>query len=78
MLSKASSVLVAGKNLDKRRQEQDKTWQYYSMVFQITKMKEDIKRLHMKFCPEFPNISFNSENVARDDIRELLGTYTVR
>ncbi|XP_076084571.1 uncharacterized protein LOC143055320 [Mytilus galloprovincialis] len=77
MLSNAKSVLAAGQNLDTRRQGQDKTWHDDSMVHQITNMKEDIKRLHMNFCPEFPNISFNSKYVARVDIDELIGTYTI-
>ncbi|XP_071144037.1 E3 ubiquitin-protein ligase TRIM71-like [Mytilus edulis] len=77
ILSAAKSVLVAGQNLDKRRRDLDKTRPDESMVQQINTMKEEINRLHIDSLPEFPKISFDSKTVTEDDIRQLIGSYTI-
>ncbi|CAC5424571.1 unnamed protein product [Mytilus coruscus] len=77
MLSDAKSVLVAGHNLDKRRKDLDKTKQDGTMVQQIKTLKEEINKLPIVSFPEFPKISFNRKCVTEDDIKQLIGTYTL-
>ncbi|XP_052086618.1 transcription intermediary factor 1-beta-like [Mytilus californianus] len=77
MLSEAKSVLVAGQTLDRRRQELDKTRHDGTLVQKMKNLKEEINKLHLYSLPEFPNISFNPKSVAEDDIRQLIGTYTL-
>ncbi|XP_063406179.1 E3 ubiquitin-protein ligase TRIM45-like [Mytilus trossulus] len=76
-LSAAKAVLVAGQNIDKRRQDLDKTRPDETMVQQINKIKEEINKLNINPLLEFPKISFDSKVVTEDDIRQLIGTYTV-
>lgn len=77
-LSAANSILVAGQNLDMRRHGLDKTRLDDIMVQQINEMKEEINKLHIDPLLEFPKISFHSKAVTEDDIRQLIGTYTLR
>ncbi|XP_063406009.1 E3 ubiquitin-protein ligase TRIM45-like [Mytilus trossulus] len=77
MLSDAKSVLAAGQTLDRRRHELDKTRQDGSLVQQINNLKEEINKLHITSLPEFPIISFIHKSVNEDDIRKLIGTYTI-
>ncbi|XP_071141928.1 E3 ubiquitin-protein ligase TRIM71-like [Mytilus edulis] len=77
MLSDAKSVLFAGQALDRKRNELDKTRQDESLVQKINNLKEEICKLTMNSLPEFPNISFKRKSVAEDDIRQMIGTYTI-
>ncbi|CAG2210563.1 unnamed protein product [Mytilus edulis] len=77
ILSAAKSTLVAGQNLDRRLDSLDKARQHETMVQQINKMKEEINKLHIDSLPEFPKISFDSKAVTEDDIRQLIGSYTL-
>ncbi|CAC5424584.1 unnamed protein product [Mytilus coruscus] len=77
MLSDAKSLLAAGQNLDQRRKGLVKTRQDGTMVQQMKNLKEEINKLRIKSLPEFPNISFSRKSVAEDDIRQLIGTYTI-
>ncbi|XP_071142876.1 E3 ubiquitin-protein ligase TRIM71-like [Mytilus edulis] len=77
MLSDAKSVLVGGHSLDKKRHELDKTGQDGNLVQKINNLKEEIDKLTINSLPEFPNISFSRKAVAEDDIRQLIGTFTV-
>ncbi|XP_071144038.1 E3 ubiquitin-protein ligase TRIM71-like [Mytilus edulis] len=76
-LSATKSTLVAGQNLDKRRRDLDKTRPDENMVLQMKKMKEDINKLRIDSLPQFPKISFQSKAVTGNDIRHLLGSYTL-
>ncbi|CAG2230028.1 unnamed protein product [Mytilus edulis] len=76
MLSDAKSVLVGG-HLDIKRHELDKTRQDGSLVQKINNLKEEIDKLTINSLPEFPNISFSRKAVAEDDIRQLIGTFTI-
>ncbi|XP_063406065.1 E3 ubiquitin-protein ligase TRIM71-like [Mytilus trossulus] len=76
-LSDAKSVLAAGQTLDRRRQELDKTRQDGSLVQQINNLKKEIYKLHINSLPEFPIISFQQKSVTEDDIKQLIGTYTI-
>ncbi|VDI29176.1 Hypothetical predicted protein [Mytilus galloprovincialis] len=78
MLSDAKSVLVTGQTLDRKRKELDKTRQDGSLVQKINNLKEEIDKLTINSLPEFPNISFSRKAVAEDDIRQLIGTFTIR
>ncbi|XP_063405980.1 E3 ubiquitin-protein ligase TRIM71-like [Mytilus trossulus] len=78
MLSDAKSVLDDGQTLDKKRKELDKTRQDGSLVQKINNLKEEIDKLHINSLPEFPNITFSRKSVAEDDIRQLIGTYSIR
>ncbi|CAG2238425.1 unnamed protein product [Mytilus edulis] len=78
MLSDAKSVLVGGHTLDIKRNELDKTRQDGSLVQKINNLKEEIDKLHINSLPEFPNISFSRKAVVEDDIRQLIGTFTIR
>ncbi|XP_071141957.1 E3 ubiquitin-protein ligase TRIM71-like [Mytilus edulis] len=77
ILSAAKSTLVVGQNLDRRRLDLDKARPDETMVQQINKMKEEINKLHIDSLPEFPKISFDSKAVTEDDIRQLIGSYTL-
>ncbi|CAG2219116.1 unnamed protein product [Mytilus edulis] len=77
MLSDAKSVLVGGQTLDRKRNELDKTRQDGSLVQKINNLKEEIDKLPINSLPEFPNISFSRKSVAEDDIRQLIGTFTI-
>ncbi|XP_052086617.1 E3 ubiquitin-protein ligase TRIM71-like [Mytilus californianus] len=77
MLSDAKSVLAAGQNLEQKRKGLDKTRQDGTMVQQMKNLKGEINKLRINADPEFPNISFNRKSVAEDDIRQLIGTYTI-
>ncbi|CAG2209537.1 unnamed protein product [Mytilus edulis] len=78
MLSDAKSVLDGGHALDRKRKELDKTRQDGSLVQKINNLKEEIDKLTINSLPEFPNISFSRKAVAEDDIRQLIGTFTIR
>ncbi|VDI70556.1 Hypothetical predicted protein [Mytilus galloprovincialis] len=78
MLSDAKSVLVGGHTLDIKRHKLDKTRQDGSLVQKINNLKEEIDKLTINSLPEFPNISFSRQAVAEDDIRQLIGTFTIR
>ncbi|CAG2210558.1 TIF1B [Mytilus edulis] len=78
ILSAAKSTLVAGQNLDRRRKDLDKTRPDKTMVQQINKMKEEISKLDIDSLPEFPKISFDCKAVTEDDIRQLIGSNTLR
>ncbi|XP_063405696.1 E3 ubiquitin-protein ligase TRIM71-like [Mytilus trossulus] len=77
MLSDAQSALVAGQALDGKRKELDKPRQDGSLVQKINNLKEEIDKLHINSVPEFPNIFFSRKSVTEDDIRQLMGTYTI-
>ncbi|CAG2216783.1 unnamed protein product [Mytilus edulis] len=77
MLSDAKSVLLVGQNLDRKRNELDKNRQDGSLVQKINNLKEEIDKLTINYLPEFPNISFSRKSVAEDDIRQLIGTFTI-
>ncbi|XP_063405613.1 E3 ubiquitin-protein ligase TRIM71-like [Mytilus trossulus] len=77
MLSDAKSVLDDGQALDRKRTELKKIRQDGSLVQKINNMKEEINKLKISSLPEFPNISFSRKSVAEDDIRQLIGTYTI-
>ncbi|VDI29840.1 Hypothetical predicted protein [Mytilus galloprovincialis] len=77
ILSAAKSTLVAGQNLDRRRLDLDNARPDETMVQQINKMKEEISKLDIDSLPEFPKISFDSKAVTVDDIRQLIGSYTL-
>ncbi|XP_071142877.1 uncharacterized protein [Mytilus edulis] len=77
LLSDAKSVLVGGHSLDIKRHELDKTRQDGSLVHKINNLKEEIDKLTINSLPEFPNISFSRKAVAEDDIRQLIGTFTI-
>ncbi|VDI70557.1 WASH complex subunit 7 [Mytilus galloprovincialis] len=78
MLSDARSVLAAGQTLDRKRKALDKTRHDGGMVQKINTMTEEINKLKINSLLEFPNISFNRKSVAEDDIRRMIGTYTIR
>lgn len=79
MLSDAKSVLVTGQNLDKNRLKLDQTRPDVNMVQQITNLKDEINKAHVVYSlPEFPKIIFNRKSVTQEDIRTLIGSYTIR
>ncbi|XP_063405832.1 E3 ubiquitin-protein ligase TRIM71-like [Mytilus trossulus] len=78
MLFDAKSVLAAGQNVDKRRTGLDKTRQDGTMVKQLQNLKREINKLRIKPLLEFPNISFSPKYLVEDNMRQLLGTYTLR
>ncbi|XP_063405991.1 E3 ubiquitin-protein ligase TRIM71-like [Mytilus trossulus] len=77
MLSDAKSALATGQNLDQRRKGLDKTRQDGTMVQQMQNLEAEINKLRIKSLPEFPKISLSRKSVAEDDIRHLIGTYTI-
>ncbi|VDI76610.1 Hypothetical predicted protein [Mytilus galloprovincialis] len=77
MLSEAKSVLVNGHTLDRKRKELDKTRQDGSLVQKISNLKEEMIKLKINSLPKFPKISFNRKSIAEDDIRQLIGTYSI-
>ncbi|XP_071141925.1 E3 ubiquitin-protein ligase TRIM71-like [Mytilus edulis] len=78
MLYDAKSVLAAGQNFHQKRTALDKTRQDGTMVKQLQILKGEINKLRIKPLLEFPNISFSPKYLAEDDMRQLLGTYTLR
>ncbi|XP_071141929.1 transcription intermediary factor 1-beta-like [Mytilus edulis] len=78
MLFDANSVLVAGHNLDKQRKELDKTRQDETTVQQMKKLTEEINKLYLDSPPELPKIYFNRKCVTEEEIKQLIGTYSLR
>ncbi|CAG2248381.1 unnamed protein product [Mytilus edulis] len=76
-LADAKSVFVDGQTLDRKRKELEKTRQDGSLVQKINNLKEEIDKLTINSLPEFPKISFSRKSVAEDDIRQMMGTYTI-
>ncbi|VDI27794.1 Hypothetical predicted protein [Mytilus galloprovincialis] len=77
-LADAKSVFVDGQTLDRKRKELEKSRQDGSLVQKINNLKEEIDKLTINSLPEFPKITFSRKSVAEDDIRKMMGTYTIR
>ncbi|CAC5366314.1 unnamed protein product [Mytilus coruscus] len=78
MMSDAESVLDAGLKLDKERLELDKIKQDKTMIQKIKHLQEEINKLQIDYLTEFPYIFYNRKSVTEDEIRQLIGTYTIR
>ncbi|XP_063436117.1 E3 ubiquitin-protein ligase TRIM71-like [Mytilus trossulus] len=69
--------LKAGRDLDKKIHELNKTRNDGKLLQSLQKLTDDIAKLTVKPTPEFPRIQYIAKSATDNDIKQLFGNYII-
>ncbi|XP_063436120.1 E3 ubiquitin-protein ligase TRIM71-like [Mytilus trossulus] len=73
LLEETQMYLKAGRDLDKKKQELNKTRNDGKLLQSLQKLTDDITKLKVKPTPAFPRIQYTAKSATDNDIKQLFG-----
>ncbi|CAG2213558.1 unnamed protein product [Mytilus edulis] len=77
LLEDTQMDLKAGRDLDKKIHELNKTRNDGKLLQSLQKLTDYIAKLTVKPIPEFPNIQYTAKSATDNDVKQLFGNYII-
>ncbi|XP_063436151.1 E3 ubiquitin-protein ligase TRIM71-like [Mytilus trossulus] len=77
LLEDTQRDLKAGRELDKKIHELNKTRNDGKLLQSLQKLTDDIGKLTVKPIPEFPNVQYTAKSATDTDVEQLFGKYII-